>query len=102
MDRTALWHYLTFIVAPAPLTMFRNIFKIPAGWRVSIDHTGRAKAEQWWNCEPDRALVYDPAKVSVLGLPPVIILWTVITAICSCFLIGLAVRAAREREDDAA
>ena len=44
----------------------------------------------------------DPAKESVLGLPPVIILWTVITAICSCFLIHLAVRAAREREDDAA
>ena len=31
MDRTAFWHYLTFIVTPAPLTMFRGIFKLPAG-----------------------------------------------------------------------
>jgi len=44
----------------------------------------------------------DPSRASVLGLPPVIILWTVITVICSCFLVGLAIRAVREREDDAA
>ena len=31
MDPVAFWHYLTFIVAPAPLTMFRGIFKLPAG-----------------------------------------------------------------------
>ena len=42
MDRTAFWHYLTFIVTPAPLTLFRGIFKIPAGHTVTIDHTGRA------------------------------------------------------------
>src|SRR5206468_2767697 len=64
MDKTALWHYLTFIVAPAPLTMFRNIFKIPAGWRVSIDYEGRARAEEWWDCKPDKSLLLDPAKVS--------------------------------------
>src|SRR5207249_10703595 len=42
MDRTAFWHYLTFIVAPAPLTMFRGIFKVPAGHRVTIDWRGNA------------------------------------------------------------
>jgi len=30
MDRTAFWHYLTFIVTPAPMTLFRGIFKLPA------------------------------------------------------------------------
>ena len=44
MDRTAFWHYLTFIVAPAPLTMFRGIFKLPAGHMLSIDHRGEATA----------------------------------------------------------
>ena len=44
----------------------------------------------------------DPASASVFGLPPVIILWTIIAAICSSFLIGLAVRATRERDSDAA
>ncbi len=64
MDLTALWHYLTFIVAPAPLTLFRGIFKIPAGWRVTIDHAGRARAEQWWDCRPDASEIYDPRTVS--------------------------------------
>ena len=32
MDPMAFWHYLTFIVAPAPLTLFRGIFKMPAGY----------------------------------------------------------------------
>jgi asparagine synthase (glutamine-hydrolysing) len=55
MDRTAFWHYLTFIVAPAPLTMFRGIFKIPAGHRVTIDWRGDAGATGWWDCRPDRS-----------------------------------------------
>ncbi|MFQ5655527.1 MAG: asparagine synthase (glutamine-hydrolyzing), partial [Planctomycetota bacterium] len=54
MDRTALWHYLTFIVAPAPLTLFRGIFKIPAGHGVTIDHRGEARAWCWWDCRPSR------------------------------------------------
>jgi len=54
MDRTALWHYLTFIVAPAPMTMFRGVFKIPAGHRVTIDANGTATATEWWDCRPDR------------------------------------------------
>jgi asparagine synthase (glutamine-hydrolysing) len=53
MDRTAFWHYLTFIVAPAPLTMFKGIFKVPAGHRVTIDWRGDASATQWWDCRPD-------------------------------------------------
>jgi asparagine synthase (glutamine-hydrolysing) len=55
MDRTAFWHYLTFIVAPAPLTMFRGIFKIPAGHRVTIDWRGDATTTKWWDCRPDRS-----------------------------------------------
>ena len=55
MDRTALWHYLTFIVTPAPLTLFRGIFKLPAGHTITIDHTGRARAASWWDCRPTRS-----------------------------------------------
>jgi len=53
MDRTAFWHYLTFIVTPAPLTLFRGIFKLPAGYRMTIDHRGQAKAERYWDCQPN-------------------------------------------------
>jgi len=55
MDRTAFWHYLTFIVAPAPLTMFRGIFKLPAGRTMTIDHAGHATVRQFWDCAPDRS-----------------------------------------------
>jgi asparagine synthase (glutamine-hydrolysing) len=64
LDLTAFWHYLTFIVAPAPLTMFRGIFKIPAGWRVTIDHRGQAAARQWWVCRPSAADTWSEAELS--------------------------------------
>ena|SRR5581483_1192993 len=64
MDPLAFWHYLTFIVAPAPLTMFKGIFKIPAGYRVTIDATGRAVAQRWWDCRPDRAQMFSERDLS--------------------------------------
>ncbi len=64
MDRTAFWHYLTFIVAPAPLTLFRGIFKLPAGHTVTIDHTGRATASRYWDCPPSAGTTYSTADLS--------------------------------------
>jgi len=52
MDRTAFWHYLTFIVTPAPLTLFKGIFKLPAGCILSINHRGDAAVRQYWDCPP--------------------------------------------------
>ena len=65
MDRTAFWHYLTFIVAPAPLTMFRGIFKLPAG-HVADDRSRGAtrRATQYWDCRPDRVDDADRAATS--------------------------------------
>ena len=54
LDRTAFWHYLTFIVAPAPLTMFRGVFKLPAAHTVTIDHKGAATSRCYWDCKPDK------------------------------------------------
>jgi len=64
MDRTAFWHYLTFIVAPAPLTMFRGIFKLPAGHVLTIDHRGDARATQYWDCAPDRSTTLSERDIS--------------------------------------
>src|SRR5262249_50055539 len=55
MDRAAFWHYLTFIVAPAPMTLFKGIFKLPAGHWLTIDHTGQARAETYWDPVPSGA-----------------------------------------------
>ena len=59
MDKTAFWHYLTFIVTPAPLTLFKNIFKIPSGHFITIDSQGRAKAQKYWDCVPSAAELKD-------------------------------------------
>ena len=64
MDRTAFWHYLTFIVAPAPLTMFRGVFKLPAGHTLSIDHTGRGTAREFWDCRPNRSITLSERDIS--------------------------------------
>ncbi|MDP1571595.1 MAG: asparagine synthase (glutamine-hydrolyzing) [Vicinamibacterales bacterium] len=64
MDPVAFWHYLTFIVTPAPMTLFKGIFKLPAGHMMTIDHTGRATARRWWDCRPDRSLLYSQDDMS--------------------------------------
>lgn len=52
MEPVAFWHYLTFIVAPAPLTLFKGIFKLPPATIVSIDHNGEASSRVYWECRP--------------------------------------------------
>src|SRR5262249_12268249 len=64
MDRTAFWHYLTFIVTPAPMTLFRGIFKLPAGHTLTIDHQGESVARQYWDCRPDPARRLKPSDLS--------------------------------------
>jgi asparagine synthase (glutamine-hydrolysing) len=64
MDRTALWHYLTFIVTPAPLTLFRGIFKLPAAHILTVDHRGEATARRYWDSVPDRATTLSESDLS--------------------------------------
>ena len=64
MDPVAFWHYLTFIVTPAPLTLFKGIFKMPAGYTITIDHTGKATSRQWWDCKPDASTLYSEKDLS--------------------------------------
>lgn len=49
IDPTAMYHYLTFMVAPAPLTMFRGISKLPPGWFLEIGAGGRMAARRYWD-----------------------------------------------------
>ncbi|PYQ75020.1 MAG: asparagine synthase (glutamine-hydrolyzing) [Acidobacteria bacterium] len=64
MDRTALWHYLTFIVTPAPLTLFKGIFKLPAAHILTIDHCGEATAREYWDCVPDASKTLAEEEIS--------------------------------------
>jgi asparagine synthase (glutamine-hydrolysing) len=65
MDRTAFWHYLTFIVTPAPLTLFRGVFKLPAGQVMTIDHEGHAQAHAYSDYRPDVATTLTEKDLSV-------------------------------------
>ena len=68
MNENAFWHYLTFIVAPAPLTMFENIYKIPAGHRIEITHDGSAEAYQYWDCRPSKSQIVQRSEGETVSL----------------------------------
>lgn len=45
----ALYHYLTFVTTPAPLTLFKDIYKLPPGHFLVIEADGQLKCEQYWD-----------------------------------------------------
>ncbi|HDS29778.1 MAG TPA: asparagine synthase (glutamine-hydrolyzing), partial [Firmicutes bacterium] len=54
MDPLACYHYLSFLTTPAPLTMFKGIWKIPAGHLIEINFANgergaEIRGEQWWD-----------------------------------------------------
>ena len=60
VEPSALNHYLSFMVAPAPLTMFKDIFKLPAGHLMEVDSTGRLQANRYWDAVPGNGI--DPTE----------------------------------------
>ena len=49
VDRAALYHYLTFVAAPAPRTLFQGVRKLPPATRVSIGADGRPRSHVYWD-----------------------------------------------------
>lgn len=49
INTTALYHYLTFVTTPAPMTLFKGIYKLPPGHFVLIDSGGNITLEQYWD-----------------------------------------------------
>jgi asparagine synthase (glutamine-hydrolysing) len=54
VEPRSVYHYLSFLTTPAPLTMFRGIFKMPAGCRAFVMPDGSMKAEVYWDALPGR------------------------------------------------
>ena len=53
MNAIAASHYLSLMAAPAPLTLFEGVYKIPAGWRLEIDApSARISPVQYWDALP--------------------------------------------------
>ena len=57
VNEEALFHYLSFLTTPAPMTLFEGIEKITAGTWTRISAKGDVKTERWWdawdNIEPN-------------------------------------------------
>ncbi|HMJ01857.1 MAG TPA: asparagine synthase (glutamine-hydrolyzing) [Conexibacter sp.] len=48
LDEEALFHYLTFAFAPAPLTLYRDVRKLAPAERIVVRADGSLHAETWW------------------------------------------------------
>ena len=49
IDLQALNHFLSFMVAPAPLTMFKGIFKLPAAHLMEVSVEGKMSFRRYWD-----------------------------------------------------
>jgi asparagine synthase (glutamine-hydrolysing) len=49
VDEEALYHFLSFLTTPAPLTLFRGIRKLPAGTWLRVRVTGEIEERRYWD-----------------------------------------------------
>ena len=66
IDPQALNHFLSFMVAPAPLTMFKGIFKLPAAHLMEVSAGGKMSFRRYWDPAPGQGI--NPAET--IGLSP--------------------------------
>jgi asparagine synthase (glutamine-hydrolysing) len=52
VDDEALYHYLTYFVTPPPKTLFKNIFKLPAGHFLKVSYDGQVSKHEYWDALP--------------------------------------------------
>ncbi|MDC1311130.1 asparagine synthase (glutamine-hydrolyzing) [Burkholderiales bacterium] len=56
VEPVAMNHYLSFMTTPAPLTMFRGIYKLPAGHAMTVDRKGVIKSWRYWDAVPGQGI----------------------------------------------
>lgn len=56
IDVMAMYHYLTFMSTPAPMTLFRGIYKLPAGFRLKVHSDGRIESKRYWDAVPGQGI----------------------------------------------
>lgn len=55
IDEESLYHYLTYLVVPAPRTLLRGVFKLPAAGVLTLDLDRGWKTRRYWEPLPGRA-----------------------------------------------
>lgn len=56
VEPVAMYHYLSFLTTPAPLTMFRGIYKLPAGHVMTVDCNGTITSRRYWDAVPGKGI----------------------------------------------
>jgi asparagine synthase (glutamine-hydrolysing) len=67
IEPVAMYHYLSFLTTPAPFTMFRGVFKLPAGYCLEIARGGAMRATRYWDAVPGQAI--DQARLARMQWP---------------------------------
>jgi asparagine synthase (glutamine-hydrolysing) len=49
IDEEALYHFLSFLTTPAPITLFKGIRKLPAGCWMRVRQDGRIEESRYWD-----------------------------------------------------
>ena len=49
ISQTAFYHYLTFMVSPAPYTIYDKVYKLPAGFYMKVDRHKQVSFKQWYS-----------------------------------------------------
>ena len=49
VDPLAMYHYLSFLTTPAPMTMFKGIYKLPVAHCLEVGADGRLHARRYWD-----------------------------------------------------
>jgi asparagine synthase (glutamine-hydrolysing) len=57
IDPIAMYHYLSFLTTPSPLTMFKGINKLPAGYYLQINDNGEYTAKKYWEAVPGKGII---------------------------------------------
>lgn len=65
IDPQAFNHFLSFMIAPAPLTMFKGIFKLPAAHVMEVSKDGTMSFRRYWDAVPGQST--DPSKINHLS-----------------------------------
>lgn len=45
----SLYHYLTYMVTPAPMTLYKDIYKLPQSYYLKVDKNKNLSFRQWYN-----------------------------------------------------
>ena len=64
VEPAAMYHYLSFMTTPAPLTMFRGIYKLPPAHVLTVERGGEPRLARYWDATPGRGI----AASSIAGM----------------------------------